>query len=75
MDVIDREDRLRRAKYLGALADRLFSDECARLGLDAKEAIRAPLMSIISRQRHTSVMPIRFLTSSDDLPSVHSEIR
>ena len=57
MDVIDREDRLRRAKYLGALADRLFSDECARLGLDAKEAIRAPLLSIISRQRRIVATP------------------
>ena len=50
MDVVTHEDRLRRAKYLGALADRLFHDECARLGLDAKEAIRAPIVSIIARQ-------------------------
>ena len=43
------EDRLRRAKYLGALADRLFR-ECARLGLNADEAIKSPLLSIITRQ-------------------------
>jgi hypothetical protein len=50
MEVINQEDRLRRAKYLGALADRLFRDECARLGIDAEEAIKSPLMSIITRQ-------------------------
>jgi hypothetical protein len=44
------EDRLRRAKYLGALADRLFRNECARLGLNADEAIKSPLLSIITRQ-------------------------
>jgi hypothetical protein len=44
------EDRLRRAKYLGALADRLFRDECARLGLDPSEAIKSPLASIIDRR-------------------------
>jgi hypothetical protein len=44
------EDRLRRAKYLGALADRLFRNECARLGLNADEAIKSPLLSIIARQ-------------------------
>jgi hypothetical protein len=48
--VIKHEDRLRRAKYLGALADRLFRDECARLGLNADEAIKSPLLSIITRQ-------------------------
>ena len=36
-------DRLRRAKWLGALADRLFRNECARLGIDADEAINSPL--------------------------------
>jgi hypothetical protein len=50
MEVINQEDRLRRAKYLGAIADRLFRDECARLGIDAEEAIKSPLMSIITRQ-------------------------
>jgi len=44
------ENRLRRAKYLGALADRLFRNECARLGLNADEAIKSPLLSIITRQ-------------------------
>ena len=57
MEVIDQEDRLRRAKYLGALADRLFRDECVRLGLDADEAIRSPLMSIITRQGGPVVTP------------------
>ena len=49
-EVIKHEDRLRRAKYLGALADRLFCNECARLGLNADEAIKSPLLSIINRQ-------------------------
>ena len=49
-EVIKHEDRLRRAKYLGALADRLFRNECARLGLNADEAIKSPLLSIITRQ-------------------------
>jgi bifunctional non-homologous end joining protein LigD len=49
-EVINHEVRLRRAKYLGALADRLFRNECARLGLNADEAIKSPLMSIITRQ-------------------------
>jgi hypothetical protein len=49
-EAINHEVRLRRAKYLGALADRLFRDECARLGLNADEAIKSPLLSIITRQ-------------------------
>ena len=49
-EVIKHEDRLRRAKYLGALADRLFRNECARLGLNTDEAIKSPLLSIITRQ-------------------------
>jgi hypothetical protein len=49
-EVINHEVRLRRAKYLGALADRIFRDECARLGLNADEAIKSPLLSIITRQ-------------------------
>jgi hypothetical protein len=44
-DVIKHEDRLRRAKYLGALADRLFRDECTRLGLNADDD---PLSRILS---------------------------
>ena len=56
MDVVTHEDRLRRA--LGALADRLFHDECARLGLDAKEAIRAPLVSIIARRTNCQLRTI-----------------
>jgi len=36
-EVIKHEDRLSRAKYLGALADRLFRNECARLGLNAAD--------------------------------------
>ncbi len=47
---LPREERLRRAAYLGARADRLFRAECARLGLDANEAIKSPLSSIIARQ-------------------------
>ncbi len=47
---LSREDRIRRAKYLGAVADRVFRNECARLGLDAGEAIKSPLSSIITRQ-------------------------
>jgi hypothetical protein len=46
-DVIKHEDRLRRAKYLGALADRLFRDECTRLGLNADDAIQSPLANIV----------------------------
>jgi hypothetical protein len=49
-EVINYEIRIRRAKYLGALADRIFRDECARLGLNADEAIKSPLLSIITRQ-------------------------
>jgi hypothetical protein len=49
-EVINHEVRLRRAKYLGALADRIFRDECARLGLNADEAIKSPLLSLITRQ-------------------------
>ena len=49
-DVIKHEDRLRRAKYLGALADRLFRDECTRLGLNADDAIQSPLANIVIRQ-------------------------
>ncbi len=44
------EDRIRRAKYLGALADRIFRKECVRLGLDADEAIKSPCSTIGSRQ-------------------------
>ena len=51
------EDRLRRAKYLGALADRLFRNKSARLGLDANEAIKSPLLSIITRQGGRVVTP------------------
>jgi len=40
-EVIKHEDRLRRAK---------FRNECARLGLNADEAIKSPLLSIIIRQ-------------------------
>jgi hypothetical protein len=55
-ELIENENRLLRAKYLGALADRLFRDECVRLGLDANEAIKSPLLSIITRQ-FGAVMP------------------
>ena len=55
--VIKHEDRLRRAKYLGALADRLFRKECARLGLNADEAMKSPLLSIITRQCGRVVTP------------------
>jgi hypothetical protein len=51
--VIKYEDRLRRAKYLAGLADRLFRDECARLGLNVDEAMKFPLSSIITRQLGT----------------------
>jgi hypothetical protein len=44
------EDRIRRAAYLGAVADRVFRAECVRLGLDASEAIKSPLSNIIARQ-------------------------
>jgi len=44
------EDRIRRAKYLGALADRVFRKECVRLGLDVGEAIKSPISSIVARQ-------------------------
>jgi hypothetical protein len=44
------ENRTRRAEYLGRVADRAFRQECARLGLDANEAIRLPLSSIIMQQ-------------------------
>ena len=44
------EDRRRRARYLGALADRVFYHECARLGLNVDEVIKYPLSSIIIRQ-------------------------
>ena len=56
-EVITHEDRLRRAKYLGALADRLFRNECARLGLNVEEAIKSPLLSIITRQGGCVVTP------------------
>ena len=49
--------RLRQAKYIGALADRLFRDECARLGLDANEAINSPLASIINRRGRLAFTP------------------
>ena len=49
--------RLCQAKYLGALADRLFRDECARLGLDANEAINSPLASIINRRGQLAFTP------------------
>jgi hypothetical protein len=49
-EALTHEDRHRRAKYLGALADRYSSDECARLGLDVREAMKSPLASIITRQ-------------------------
>ena len=64
MEVINQGDRLRRAKYLGALADRLFRDECARLGIDADEAIKSPLMSIITRQGGPVVTPRTSSTNS-----------
>ena len=57
MEVITHEDRLRRVKYSGALADRLFRNECARLGLNADEAIKSPLASIITRQSGPVVTP------------------
>jgi hypothetical protein len=44
------QDRLQHARYLGALADRVFRRECARLGLDADEAIKSPLSPISARQ-------------------------
>ena len=47
---LSHEDRRLRARYLGALADRVFRAECARLGLDVDEAITSPLSSIIARQ-------------------------
>jgi hypothetical protein len=47
---LSHEDRGLRARYLGALADRVFRAECARLGLDADEAIKSPLSSIIAQQ-------------------------
>ena len=47
---LSHEDRRLRARYLAALADRLFRAECSRLGLDADEAIKSPLSSIIARQ-------------------------
>jgi len=47
---LSREERTRRAAYLGAVADRVFRAECARLRLDASEAIKSPLSSIIARQ-------------------------
>ena len=53
-EVLAYEDHLRRAKYLGALADRVFRDECARLGINADEAIKSPLMSVIARQGRVS---------------------
>jgi hypothetical protein len=56
-ELINHEVRLRRAKYLGALADRLFRKECARLGLSADEAIKCPLLSIITRQGGGVVTP------------------
>src|SRR5262249_40620347 len=56
-EVMKHEDRLRRAKYLGALADRLFRNECARLGLNADKAIKSPLLSIITRQGGRVVAP------------------
>jgi hypothetical protein len=45
-EVIACEVRLHRARSLGALADRLFHDDCARLGSDANDAIKSPLASI-----------------------------
>jgi hypothetical protein len=56
-EMINHEVRLRRAKYLGALADRLFRKECARLGLNPDEAIKSPLLSIITRQVGRVVTP------------------
>jgi len=52
------QDRLQHAKYLGALADRVFRRECARLGLDVDEAIKSPLASVSARQH-------RFLAQDD----------
>jgi hypothetical protein len=49
-EALSHEDRLRRARWLGALADRLFRKECARLDIDADEAVKSPLLSIITRQ-------------------------
>ena len=57
MEVVNHEDRRQRARFLGALADRLFRDECARLGLDADEAMKSPLLSIITRQGTPSPPP------------------
>jgi hypothetical protein len=51
---LSHEDRRLRARYLGALADRIFRAECARLGLNADEAITSPLASIIARQGRDS---------------------
>ncbi len=48
--ILTYDDRIRRAKYLGALADRIFRKECMRLGLDVAEAIKSPCSSIVSRQ-------------------------
>jgi hypothetical protein len=49
-EALSHEDRLRQARWLGALADRLFRQECARLDIDADEAVKSPLLSIITRQ-------------------------
>jgi hypothetical protein len=40
-----------------ALADRLFRKECARLGLNADEAIKSPLLRIITRQGGRALSP------------------
>jgi hypothetical protein len=64
------EDRLRRAKYLGALADRLFRNECARLGLDANEAIKSPLLSIITRH---ALLRLQAVSSKTSRPSQRSD--
>jgi hypothetical protein len=53
---LSQEDRCLRARYLGALADRVFRAECARLGLDADDAIKSPLSSIIARQGRGSTL-------------------
>jgi hypothetical protein len=68
--VIKHEDRLRRAKYLGALADRLFRNECARLGLDANEAIKSPLLSIITRH---ALLRLQAVSSKTSRPSQRSD--
>src|SRR5258707_11368134 len=51
---LSQEDRCLRARYLGALADRVFRAECARLGLD----VRIPTMPISRSSESRSFIPI-----------------